>query len=150
MMTVETAEALILVTMDSIAHRQNCLSETVLDTELPRELLLEALGVLEAEGRGADAQAIRQWFTSYGIHLPATPEAKALDRVSGKILAYLSQSDAAQTREAIEASIRGKTDHKRVALQNLCTNGKIVKTGAGCKGSPFLYDLRGKQSQKPA
>jgi heme exporter protein D len=45
-MTTESAIALILVTMDSLAHRQDCLRGTARD--LSRELITEALAVLEA------------------------------------------------------------------------------------------------------
>lgn len=67
MMTVETAEALILVTMDSVVHRQNCLWDAVRD--LPCELLTEALAVLEADGE--DVRDARQWFADHGVQLPA-------------------------------------------------------------------------------
>jgi len=80
MMSVETAEALILVTMDSVVHRQNCLSEAVLDTELPRDLLLEALTVLEADGSGADGQTTRRWFADHGVQLPALKSRRRLRR----------------------------------------------------------------------
>jgi hypothetical protein len=67
MMTTESAIALILLAMDSTAHRKNCLGDAVRD--LPCELLTEALAILEADGE--DVQEGRQWFADHGVQLPA-------------------------------------------------------------------------------
>lgn len=149
-MTTESAEALILVTMDSVVHRQNCLWGAVRD--LPCELLTEALTVLEAE----DVREARQWFADHGVQLPApqvSPETGALVRISERILDYLGWSDEPRTRVEIEAHVEGRTAHKRTALKNLCASGRVVESGAGSKGDPLRYDLAGareQESQKPA
>jgi hypothetical protein len=147
-MTVEAAESLILLTMDSVAHRQNCLREPVQD--LPHELLVEALSILE--GAGEDVLAISQWFADRGVKLPnpQVPEAKALARTSAQILSYLRQSDEPRTRTEIEANVRGKTACKRTALKNLCASGKVVESGEGCKGNLLRYELREQRITKPA
>jgi hypothetical protein len=149
-MTAETAEALILMAKHSTAHCKYCLRTRVRD--LPRELLSEALSVLEPE----DVQDARRWFADYGVELPTlsvSPEDKAVIRIREQILDYLRRSEEPQTREEIEANVKGKTAHKRTALKNLCASGRVVESGAGSKGDPLRYDLAGireQESQKPA
>jgi len=149
-MTAESAEALILVMMDSVVHHQNCLLGVVRD--LPSELLIEALRVLEPE----DVRDARQWFADHGVQLPAPQvslETEALIRISERILGYLEQSDERRTRVEIEAHVKGRTAQKRTALKNLCARGRVAESGAGSKGDPLLYDLAGAReqgSQKPA
>ena len=146
MMTVETAEALILVTMDSVAHRQNCLWDGVRD--LPYELLVEALAILE--GAGEDVLTIRQWFADRRVQLPAPQVSVAVIRISEQILDYLGRSEEPQTREEIEANVKGKTVHKRTALKNLCASGRVVESEAGSKGNPLRYRTREQELQKLA
>jgi len=147
MMTAESAEALILVTMDSVVHRQRCLWGAVWD--LPRELLIEALSVLEPE----DVQDARRWFADYGVELPTlpvSPEDQAVIRISEQVLDYLRRSKGSRTREEIEANATGKTVHKRFALKSLLATGRVVESGAGSKGDPLRYRTREQESQKPA
>lgn len=152
MMSGESAEALILVTMDSVAHRQNCLWGKARD--LPWVLLAEALAVLEADGE--DVREARQWFADHGVQLPApqvSPESEALIRISERILGYLGRSNEPRTRVELEARVGGRTAHMRTALKNLCVSGRVVQSGAGSKGDPLRYDLFGRreqESQKPA
>jgi len=146
-MTAETAEALILMAKHSTAHCKYCLRTRVRD--LPRELLSEALSVLEPE----DVQDARRWFADYGVELPTlsvSPEDKAVIRISEQILDYLRRSEEPQTREEIETNVKGKTAHKRTALKNLCASGKVVESGEGCKGNLLRYELREQESRKPA
>ncbi len=140
-MTTESAVALILVTMDSVLHNRNCLGGAVRD--LPCELLTEALTVLEADGE--DVREARQWLADHGVQLPvpqASPETEALIRISEQILDYLGRSDEPRMRVEIEARVEGRTAHKRTALKNLCTIGKVVLSGAGSKGKPPRYGTR--------
>jgi hypothetical protein len=135
-MTAESAEALILLAMDSTAHRKNCLGDAVRD--LPWELLIEALSVLEPE----DVQDARRWFADYRVELPTPqvlPETEALIRISERILDYLGRSDEPRTRVEIEAHVEGRTTLKRLAMKNLFALGKVVESGAGSKGNPFRY-----------
>jgi len=145
MMTAESAEALILLAMDSTAHRKNCLGDEVQD--VPRELLIEALSVLEPE----DVQDARRWFADYGVELPTlpvSPEDQAVIRISEQIFDYLRWSKEPRTRVEIEAHVEGKTARKRTALQSLCTTGKVVESGKGSKGNPLRYDLAGRREQE--
>jgi hypothetical protein len=138
MMSVETAEALILMAKHSTAHCKYCLRTRV--RSLPRELLIEALSVLEPE----DVEDARRWFADYGVELPTLPESpedKAVIRISKRILDYLGRSEEPQTREEIEANVKGKTVHKRTALKNLCISGRVVESGAGSKGDPLRYTM---------
>jgi len=149
MMTAEKAEALVLLAMDSMIHHQNCLRDAVRD--MPCELLSEALAVME--GAGENVLCVRQWFAKRGVQLPGPQVSMTLARISGQILDYLGRSDEPQTRVEIEAHVRGKTAHKRMALKSLCTTRKVVESGAGSKGDPLRYDLartRGQESQKPS
>lgn len=133
MMSVESAEAVILVMMDSVVHRQNCLWDGVRD--LPRELLIEALAVLEADGE--DVRDARQWFADHGVRLPGSSG----DAISVRILDYLGRSDQPRTRVEIEAYVKGKTVHKRSALKSLLATGRVVESGAGSKGNPIRYTM---------
>jgi hypothetical protein len=147
MMSVETAEALMLATMDSVVHRQNCLGGAVRD--LPRELLIEALSVLEPK----DVQDARRWFADYGVELPTvpmSPEDRAVTRISEQILDYLRRSKEPRTRVEIEAHVKGKTVRKRSALKRLLAAGRVLESGAGSKGDPLRYRTREQESQKPA
>ncbi len=150
MMTVETAEALILMAKHSTAHCKYCLRTRVRD--IPRELLIEALSVLEPE----DVQDARRWFADYGVELPTlpvSPEDQAVIRISEQIFDYLRRSKEARTREEIEANTKGKTIHKRSALKSLLATGRVVESGAGSKGDPLRYNLAGTREQewqKPA
>jgi hypothetical protein len=146
-MTAESAEVLILLAMDSTAHRKNCLGDAVRD--LPWELLIEALSVLESE----DVQDARRWFADYRVELPTlpvSPEDKAAIRISEQILDYVRRSKEPRTRQEIEANAKGKTVHKRSALKSLLATGRVVETGAGSKGDPLRYRIREQESQKPS
>jgi hypothetical protein len=147
MMSVETAEALILMAKLSTAHRKYCL--VTRERDLPRELLIEALSLLEPE----DVKDARRWFADYGVELPTlpvSPEDRAVIRISERILDYLSQSREPRTREEIEANAKGKTVHKRSALKSLLATGGVVESGAGTKGDPLRYRTWEQASQKPA
>jgi hypothetical protein len=149
MMSVETAEALILMAKHSTAHCKYCLRTRV--RGLPQELLIEALSVLEPEY----VQDAHRWFADYGVELPTAPvvpDTEAVIRISAQILDYLRRSDEPQTRVEIESHVEGKTARKRTALKNLCTMGKVIESGKGSKGDPLRYDLAGRreqESQKP-
>jgi len=147
MMSAETAEALILMAKHSTAHCKYCLRTRVWD--LPRELFIEALSVLEPE----HVEDARRWFADYGVELPtvpASPEDKAVIRISGHILDYLRRSKEPRTREEIEANTKGKTVHKRSALKSLLATRRVIESGAGTKGDPLRYRTREQESQKPA
>ena len=47
-----------------------------------------------------------------------------------------------QTQEAIRKGIEGKTKAIRAALTALVKDQRVVRTGEGVKGNPFLYRLR--------
>lgn len=147
MMSVETAEALISMARHSTAHRKYCLMTR--ERDLPRDLLIEALRVLEPK----DVQDARRWFADYGVELPTlpvSPEDKAVTRISEQILDYLRRSKEPRTREEIEANAKGKTVHRRFALKSLLATGKVVATEAGSKGDPLRYRKREQESQTPA
>jgi len=137
-MTAETAEALILMAKHSTAHCKYCLRTRVRD--IPRELLIEALSVLEPE----DVQDARRWFADYGVELPTlpvSPEDQAVIRISEQIFDYLRWSKEPRTRVEIEAHVKGKTAHKRTALKNLCASARVIESGAGSKGEPLRYTM---------
>jgi len=131
----------------STAHRKYCL--VTRERDLPRELLIEALSLLEPE----DVKDARRWFADYGVELPTlpvSPEDKAVIGISGHTLDYLRRSKESRTREEIEANTKGKTVHKRSALKSLLATGAVLETGAGSKGDPLRYRTREQESQKPS
>ena len=118
-------------------HRKVCVGKLDLGGEL--EVLGEELARMRAAGE--PVEEMHTFLAKHGIHVPVLVVQPQVDRVSKQILDYLAGSNEPCTRVEIEAHIKGRTTHKRTALKNLCTIGKVVRDGAGFKGDPLQYSL---------
>jgi KaiC/GvpD/RAD55 family RecA-like ATPase len=57
-----------------------------------------------------------------------------------EILAFLMAAGGPQTQEQIRDSVEGQTRVTRAALTALVAVGRVVRTGDGKRGKPFLYE----------
>jgi len=68
----------------------------------------------------------------------------------GALLAFLRDADGPQNQEQIRAGVEGKTRIIRAALTALGESGRVLKTGDGKKGKPFLYEFPNSGSKDTA
>jgi hypothetical protein len=118
-------------------HRKVCVGKLDLKGEL--EILGEELARIKAAGE--PLEGLHAFLAKHGIQVPVLAVRPQIDRISKQILDYLAGSNEPRTRVEIEARVEGRTAHKRTALKNLCTTGKVVKGGAGFRGDPLHYSL---------
>jgi hypothetical protein len=103
MISVETAAALILATIDSVEHRQSCLRVQ----ELPCELFAEALSVLGADGE--DVREARQWFADHGVQLQPRASSWYVRRSNNQV----SEEVEAHIRELLGRGMKRQLLHER-------------------------------------
>jgi hypothetical protein len=118
-------------------HRKVCVGKLHLKGEL--EIFGEEFARIRAAGE--PLEKLNVFLDKHGIHVPVNAMQPEVDRTSKRILDYLAESNEPRTRVEIEDHVEGRTAHKRTALKNLCTTGKVVKVGAGVKGDPLHYAL---------
>ena len=71
------------------------------------------------------------------LTLGGSREQAEVDNVAPRILAVLGAGS--MTEKEIDDAVEGRTEFLRKALRNLVESGKITRTGAGKKSSPYLY-----------
>ncbi len=62
-------------------------------------------------------------------------------RTCKRLLSYIYLSPKARTRKEIFNNVFGRTQDISILLQNLCSNGELVREGTGVKGDPFKYKM---------
>jgi hypothetical protein len=67
-----------------------------------------------------------------------------------RILEFLKDAAEAQTQAQIRDGVEGQTRIIRAALTELFKTGRVARTGAGTKGSPFSYGFQDSGSQYTA
>lgn len=63
------------------------------------------------------------------------------------IVEFLSAASEPQTQAQIRDGVEGQTKVIRAAITSLVEAGKVIKTGEGTKGKPFLYEFQNSGSQ---
>jgi hypothetical protein len=100
----------------------------------------------------------------YGEDIPETviewdPERKAISlgaekskaeaiRVGAEMLDYLRTAGVPKTEPEIDDPIEARAGVKRMALRELVKEGKVVRSGTGKKGDPYLYTLPPKEAEE--
>ena len=124
-----------------LVHWRSCLGgKKQEDLDAALEILSEESARVEAVGE--PLEDLRAYLAKHGLRMSERTIPSEAARISTQILDYLDRSDEPQTRVELEAHVRGRTAHKRTALKNLCTTGKVVLSGAGSKGNPLRYGTR--------
>jgi hypothetical protein len=118
-------------------HRKVCVGKLDLKGEL--EILGEELARVRAAGE--PLEELDAFLDKHGIRVPVKAMQPEVDPTCKQILDYLAETNEPRTRVEIEDHVEGRTAHKRTALKNLCTTGKVVKAGTGVKGNPLHYGL---------
>jgi putative DNA primase/helicase len=70
-----------------------------------------------------------------------------VERVCAEICEYLEKSNKARTRDQIDKAVIGRTGLKRAALRSLFKGQKVLRTGSGTKGDPFLFRCGAKEQE---
>jgi hypothetical protein len=112
-MKAETAISLIVVVMEALAHRKNCLGGV--KKNLPMELLTAAFAKLEKSGR--DTAGFREFLSNYGLYLPQIDPAPYHRRTNN------------QKSEEVEAMIRDLLANewsKSAIARHLRVNRRVV------------------------
>jgi hypothetical protein len=124
-----------------LVHFRSCLGRK------EKEALDDVLEILSDEyarvkAAGEPLEDLRAYFAEHGLRVSELPVPAKVSRIGAQILDYLNRSDEPQTRVELEGHVIGRTAHKRAALKNLCTTGKVVLSGASSKGNPLRYGTR--------
>jgi hypothetical protein len=124
-----------------LVHWRSCLGgKEQEDLDAALEILSEESARVEAAGE--PLEDLRAYLAKHGFRVSELPIPAEATRISAQILDYLDRSDEPRTRVELEAYVKGRTAHKRTALKNLCTTGKVVSSGAGSRGNPLRYGTR--------
>lgn len=59
-----------------------------------------------------------------------------------RVLVWLTEQPEPVTRDAVETAVEGRAELVRGALYRLVEDGKVVRTGGGRKGDPYLFQIR--------
>jgi len=86
--------------------------------------------------------------TTRTISLGISQAAATSISMEQKILAFLSQQIQPVNEDAINCHVPGNSIVRSSALRNLVKTGAIEHTGAGRKGSPYLYAVKKSAPQK--
>ena len=63
------------------------------------------------------------------------------DRIGDDILSFLDRSSSPKTEPEIADAISGKNQVKRYSLRRLVDSSKLIRSGTGRRGDPFLYSI---------
>ena len=80
--------------------------------------------------------------TTRTMSLGASQTVAAAVTLEASIVSFLQLQNKPVTEDFIKLNVKGDVGEKSTALRSLVTSASVVRTGAGKKGSPYLYAIK--------